>query len=71
MQSLPFVTEAALLSMLTYSGIPAVSLFYSQPAVPNAQLTRQIGRNINNTSHVIPGGSPWFYLKDPEETLLQ
>ena len=56
--------------MLTYSGTSTVSVFYSRPAVLNAQLTRRIGRNMNNRSHAIPKGSPWFYMEDQEETLF-
>ncbi|KAL8761133.1 MAG: hypothetical protein Q9184_002718, partial [Pyrenodesmia sp. 2 TL-2023] len=55
---------------ITHIQTSAARLLYSRPAALNAQLALQIEENMNDPSNVIPGGSPFFYMEDPNRNLF-
>ena len=46
-------------------GLVNAGLTFTRPAQPDNQMIMSIEQSVNQTSKVIPGGSPFFYLDDP------
>lgn len=70
MRFLTVLAHGASISTFLYSGQSAARILYSRPAVIPPQLALQVMDRMKNTSNVIPGGSPFFYMSDPALNLF-